>query len=259
MLIIAGVGLINSLVNASSLIIEARRDGDVLNPAIPLFLEASSFAVILALAPMIGMAVRKRPIAKEGLPRSLAVHAALTVPFSLAHVALMVEIRAAGYRLAGARYGFFDDGFLLPLIYEWRKDAITYAIIGAIFWYFERRAVEAAAPAPGARVEIRDGGAVFFLDPADIFFVSSAGNYVEIHTAHKAHLIRGTMAAWERRLSPFGFVRIHRSRLVNPARVMACRVTASGDMEITLDDGRALPGSRRHRAVLTGLASSRNA
>lgn len=249
-LIIAGVGFINTLVNASSLIIEARRDGDVLNPAVPFFLEVSSFLVILSLAPFIGRAIRRWPIREEGLPRSLAVHAALTVPFSLAHVALMVAVRETGYRLAGGRYGFFEDGVLLPLVYEWRKDAVTYAILAAIFWYFERFN-EKPAPVTPQRIELRDGATASYLDPSEIIFVASAGNYVEFHTSRKTHLIRGTLSAWEKVLAPFGFARIHRSRLVNPARISLCKPTPSGDIEIIFDDGSSAPGSRRYRDRLT--------
>jgi hypothetical protein len=253
MLIIAAAGAINTIVNASSLIIEARREGEALDPAIPFFLEFSSFLVILALAPFIGRAVRMWPIRKEGLPRALSLHLALTIPFSLAHVGLMVVIRELGFRLSGDRYGFFDDGVLLPLLYEWRKDVITYAVLAAIFWYFERRSAKPPA-APPSRIELRDGGATFYVDPADIVFVSSAGNYVEFHTAHKTHLIRGTLSAWAQHLAPLGFARVHRSRLVNPAHIASCRPAASGDVEIILRDGRALPGSRRYRAALAGLA-----
>jgi hypothetical protein len=252
MALIAAVGVINTLINASSLLMEARRDGDVLPVQVPFFLEFSSLAVILGLAPLIARAVRLVPLRKEGLPRALLIHAALTVPFSLAHVGLMVVIRELGYRLAGARYGFFDEGLVLPLVYEWRKDVVTYAILGAIFWYFDRRRAE-QAPAPPARIELRDGGAAFYLEPADIHYVSSAGNYVEFHTTHKTHLIRGVLTAWEKQLAPLGFARIHRSRLVNRERIASCRPTASGDMEVVLDDGRKLVGSRRYRAALSGL------
>ncbi|MBC7769500.1 MAG: LytTR family transcriptional regulator, partial [Phycisphaerales bacterium] len=52
------------------------------------------------------------------------------------------------------------------------------------------------------------------------------------------------------RLAARGFVRVHRSRLVNRARIGAIKPTPSGDVEITLDDGRILAGSRRYRAAL---------
>ena len=56
--------------------------------------------------------------------------------------------------------------------------------------------------------------------------------------------------AFEERLAGRGFLRIHRSRLVNRARVAAFKPTPSGDLEITLDDGSVIGGSRRFRDAL---------
>jgi DNA-binding LytR/AlgR family response regulator len=63
-------------------------------------------------------------------------------------------------------------------------------------------------------------------------------------------LVRGTLASWEARLLARGFVRVHRSRLVNKTQIAALKPTPSGDIEITLANGRTVLGSRRYRAVL---------
>jgi DNA-binding LytR/AlgR family response regulator len=62
--------------------------------------------------------------------------------------------------------------------------------------------------------------------------------------------VRGTLSAWETRLTARGFIRVHRSRLVNRTKITALKPTPSGDMEITLGEGRTVLGSRRYRAVL---------
>jgi DNA-binding LytR/AlgR family response regulator len=103
------------------------------------------------------------------------------------------------------------------------------------------------------RIEVRDGGAAVFLAAGDITHVEAAGNYVEFHTAAKAHLVRGTLASWEARLLARGFVRVHRSRLVNRARIASIKPTPAGDVEIALDTGKTLAGSRRYR---TGLETA---
>jgi DNA-binding LytR/AlgR family response regulator len=104
---------------------------------------------------------------------------------------------------------------------------------------------------PGeSRIEIRDGASAVFLAPTDLLFLEAAGNYIEFHTASRTHLVRGTLAAWEAQLADRGFVRIHRSRLVNRARIATIKPTPAGDIELTLDDGRTLTGSRRYRAAL---------
>jgi DNA-binding LytR/AlgR family response regulator len=176
---------------------------------------------------------------------------AMTAPFSLAHILAIFVSREAAYWTVGERYGFFDGGVALTLLYEWRKDVLSYAAIGAVYWWSQRQAERPPAERPGdQRIAIRDGGAAVFLAPREIAWVEAAGNYIEFHTAARTHLVRGTLAAWEAQLAARGFVRVHRSRLVNRARIASIKPTPSGDLEIGLDDGRVLGGSRRYRAAL---------
>lgn len=252
-LFIAAVSLVVVLVNATSDILEIRR-AEIDTPWWePVVWEVTSAIVIVAMAPLIGLAVRRWTPQRDDLVRPLLIQFALTVPFAVAHVAAIYVMRTSIYELVGGEYGYFDDGLGLVLLYEWRKDVLTYAIIAATYWIFaylaERRAAP-AGPTPDERIEIRDGGAAVFLPPSDISHVEAAGNYVEFHTPSRTHLVRGTLASWEARLTARGFVRVHRARLVNRARIAALKPTPSGDVEITLTDGRTLSGSRRYRAGL---------
>ena len=98
----------------------------------PAVWEATSGGVLLGLAwiPML-MVVRFSP-ERPGRLRSAGAHIAATVPFSLAHVGLMVALREAAYALAGEVYDF--DGGTGALLYEYRKDFVSYVIFAAIFW-----------------------------------------------------------------------------------------------------------------------------
>lgn len=49
----------------------------------------------------------------------------------------------------------------------------------------------------------------------DVQFVESMREYVRIHTSDKRYMIHQTMNAMEQRLSTHGFIRVHRSYLVN--------------------------------------------
>ena len=259
-LLILAVGVVITVVNATSEILEAQRDGDTLDPRGPFTWEVSSLLLVLALAPCIGMAVRRWPPRGEDWPRIAAIHAALTVPFSLLHVGGMVAIRKAVYALAGSFYDFSHGVLARELFYEWRKDVLIYALLAATYYVFQRY-TEARSPATGGdqRIEIRDGSAAVFLAPGDILLVEAAGNYVEFHTGARTHLVRATLAAWEARLAQCGFVRVHRGRLVNRSRIASIKPTPAGDVEIMLDDGRTVIGSRRYRGNLEaapGAASS---
>ncbi len=247
----AALGFVVAFVNATSEIMEANRDGRDLHPAAPFLWEFSSFALMLALAPLIGEAMRRWPPRRDGLPLFAGLHLALTLPYSIVHVAGMVGLRKAGYALYGSFYEFSHGALMREFFYEWRKDVVGYAVIAAVYWYFQNQARKAAdAPPADPRIEIRDGGRTFFLAPAEIVLVEAAGNYVEIHTADKTHLVRGALSGFEAQLAGHGFVRVHRARLVNRARIRAWKPTPSGDLELTLDDGRSVAASRRYRAAL---------
>ncbi len=250
--IVALVGAAVAFVTASSDLTEIRRSGADIHWAEPVLWEITSAITIIALAPLVGLAVRRWPLREDNLLRPGLIHFALTVPFAAAHVLAIFVSREAAYWAVGAHYGFFhEDGVLGTFIYEWRKDVLTYAAIAALYLWYQHRAERPPTPRTGdARIEIRDGASAVFLAPADILFLEAAGNYVEFHTAGRTHLVRGTLAAWEGRLADRGFARIHRARIVNRARISAIKPTPSGDVEITLDDGRTLTGSRRYRAAL---------
>ncbi len=242
-------GLALTFVNATSEIIE----GVSHHWIEPVLWEGTSVIIIAALAPLVGHAVRRWPPRAGNLPAFAIIHFGLTIPFALVHIFFIFVTREMAYKLFDARYGFFDDGVAITLLYEWRKDVLVYAAIAAIYWIFryidERERAAASSPADD-RIKLQDGGAAVFLAPDDISHVEAAGNYVEFHTAHRSHLVRGTLASWEERLLARGFVRVHRSRLVNRSKVAALKPTRSGDFEISLLDGTTIAGSRRYRAQL---------
>jgi hypothetical protein len=254
-LVILAVGSVITFVNVTSVLLEAQRDGDQLDWWRPFTWEVSSLAVNMALAPFIGEAMRRMPPRQDNLLRFFPVHLAITAPYSILHIAGMVGIRKAIYALAGDFYDFSHGAMARELFYEWRKDVLTYSALAATYYFYrryeEQRAAKNAAPID-ERIEVRDGGAAVFLAPGDISHVEAAGNYVEFHTGAKTHLVRGTLASWEARLTARGFIRVHRSRLVNRTKIASLKPTPSGDLEITLSDGRAVLGSRRYRATLAG-------
>lgn len=250
--LIALVGVFVGFVTASSVLTEiARSDAEVAWWK-PVLWETTSAIVIIGMAPLVGWAMQRWRPNEEMLVRDGLIHLGLTLPFAAVHVAAIFVMRETAYWAVGERYGFFDeDGVLGTFIYEWRKDILIYATIAAVYWWFQRRADQPPAPAPGDnRIEIRDGATAAFLPPADILMLEAAGNYVTFTTAARSYLVRGTLAAWEARLSTRGFVRIHRARIVNRARIAEIKPTPAGDIEIKLDDGRTIIGSRRYRAVL---------
>jgi hypothetical protein len=258
LIFVIAVAVVVVAVNASSDFLEMQRAGLPFRWWEPVAWEVTSAIVILAMAPLIGMAVRRWTPTRDNFIRPGLIHFGLTIPFALIHIAGIYAMRNAIYWLGDARYGFFDDGVALVVFYEWRKDVLTYAVIAATYWIFQYIADRRTAPAADGRIEVRDGASAVFLAPSEITHVEAAGNYVEFHTAGKTHLVRGTLASWEAQLTARGFARVHRSRLINRASIAAMRPTASGDLEITLSDGRIVLGSRRYRAAFEGNDGRQN-
>ena len=69
----------------------------------------------------------------------------------------------------------------------------------------------------------------------------------------RTHLVRGTLAAEETRLTRFNIVRVHRTRLVNLSRVTGLKAGPNGDFELTLDTGQPISGSRRYRDAVASI------
>jgi LytTr DNA-binding domain len=81
-----------------------------------------------------------------------------------------------------------------------------------------------------------------FLKTSDICFLRSAGNYCEIHAHGRTHLVRITLSVAADRLAPLGFVRIHRTLIVNVARIAFIdRGFQNRNQRLRLDNGDMLP------------------
>jgi two-component system LytT family response regulator len=104
------------------------------------------------------------------------------------------------------------------------------------------------------RVIVRSGGRVQFISPDRIDWVEAEGNYVCLRVGAESFLVRDTMAGLGARLGA-GFFRIHRSTIVNVARIRELRLAAGGDYDVILKDGRMLPLSRLYRDALQARLS----
>ncbi|KFL37159.1 LytR/AlgR family response regulator transcription factor [Arenimonas donghaensis] len=97
------------------------------------------------------------------------------------------------------------------------------------------------------RLAIRDGHRTLRIDLASVRWVDAAGDYMCIHTDAETYVLRATMRELEARLDPREFPRVHRSTLVNAARVVALRPHLNGEQFLTLDCGHEIKLSRSYR------------
>jgi hypothetical protein len=254
--ILAVATLLFAIVNVLSFLDERAAMG---RPPIPWWQpavwEGTSGVVLLALAWIPMLLVRRLPPEGPRWPRAIAAQLAMTIPFSLAHVALMIGLRKAAYAMIGAHYEFGGGG----LLYEYRKDLLSYAIYAATYWIVRRLRMRGATQGPAPdHFDIDEGQRLIRVAKPDILGARSSGNYVEFLLADgRRPLMRTTLAGVEAMLAQAGFVRTHKSWLVNPARVVEIVAEGSGDYGLRLTDGTHLPLSRRYPEALALLRPGR--
>jgi DNA-binding LytR/AlgR family response regulator len=107
-----------------------------------------------------------------------------------------------------------------------------------------------------ARIAIKAKGRVLFVDAIDVVMAKAQGNYVALMHKSGCYLVRETIATAEQKLAPLGFVRIHRSILVNKALVKDLRRDNTGTYVLRTTDGREYPVGRAYKDNLKVIARS---
>jgi len=100
------------------------------------------------------------------------------------------------------------------------------------------------------RLVIKTSGRIYFLETAEIDWIEAEGNYVSVHSAKKAHLLRETISSLEAQLDPKKFLRIHRSSIVRIDRIQELQPWFHGEYRIILQNGTQLTLSRNYRDKL---------
>jgi two-component system, LytTR family, response regulator len=106
------------------------------------------------------------------------------------------------------------------------------------------------------RVVVRDRGQILFVNVADIDWIEAAGYYACLHVNTQTHIIRRTLAELARDLGDENFVRIHRSVIVNLARVCRLELQDSGEYAVVLKSNARLKLSRRVKKSLRDRLTS---
>ncbi len=219
----------------------------------PILWESTAGVTILLAALIPWVLLRYFRIERRPLWQSATVTILCAPLFSIVHVASFVALRMAIYAADGLRYDF---GPVVPgFEYEASRDIFGYVGAFAVFWvaarFFERR--QEVAPAGQRLFDIRDGARLIRVPIADILAVTSAGNYVEfVLRDGRKPLMRKPLSTLEAELMADGFVRTHRSWLVNAMQVTGLKPEGSGDYEVELGSV-SVPLSRRFPEALAKL------
>jgi two-component system LytT family response regulator len=97
---------------------------------------------------------------------------------------------------------------------------------------------------------IRDGGRLHRIPVAEIAWIEAEDYCTRIHAGDRRPLVRRSMQSLAEELAPAGFLRVHRSAIVNLSRVREVTPLATGDADARLADGTIVRISRTYRDSL---------
>ena len=205
-----------------------------------------------SVSPLLVALTRRFPLPGPRNWRNASIHAAGAI--AVAFVLIVISCFLVAWILLGDALPSIDDvrsqlaaNWLLLVFAISAFTAISHAV------HFSPRRTAEAQPAPSSqpsRVSVKTRGRLHYVEVASIEWIESQGNYLALHVGRHAHLVRETLANFERRLDPDKFVRVHRRTIVAVDRIREIRSLANGDRTLILQDGRELRASRSYREVL---------
>jgi two-component system, LytTR family, response regulator len=83
------------------------------------------------------------------------------------------------------------------------------------------------------------------LPRGSILYLQAQGDYVRVVADDGRFLLRARMSELERRLSPFGFARVHRGYIANLRRAVEVRPRPGGTAALVFPGGTEIPVARR--------------
>lgn len=112
-------------------------------------------------------------------------------------------------------------------------------------------------PSRAMRIPCERDGSTLFIDPRDVAFVRAEGHYTHVYTKDAQHFCAWPITEATKRLVPAGFLKAHRSYLINPDQVQHFeRHKDNGMCRFTAVDLPPVPVSRSHlKAVREALGA----
>ena len=107
---------------------------------------------------------------------------------------------------------------------------------------------------PSIRIAIKVKGRIRFINSDDVVAVLAEGNYVLLQQESSSYLLRESISVVAEALEPFGFVRIHRSVIVNSAFVEEIKPYPTGEYGLNVKGGKEYTVTRTYKENLKSLA-----
>jgi len=104
------------------------------------------------------------------------------------------------------------------------------------------------------KIAIKANGRILFIAPDDVMAVHAEGNYVLLQADTSSYLLRVSISSVAKKLRPYGFLRIHRSVLVNASFVEELQPLPTGEYTLRIKGGREYTVTRTYKSNLKDLA-----
>ena len=114
------------------------------------------------------------------------------------------------------------------------------------------RRLEDIAKQQPPRIAFKAKGRILFLELAEIVAVEAEGNYVWLRP--NPNLLRESLSSMARKLKPYGFIRIHRSVVVNVTAVEEIQPLPTGEYRLLVKGGKEYLVTRTYKENLRDLA-----
>jgi two-component system LytT family response regulator len=105
-----------------------------------------------------------------------------------------------------------------------------------------------------ARIAFKAKGSILLLDLADILAVQAEGNYVSLRHRTNPYLVHESLSSMAEKLKPYGFIRIHRSVVVNISAVEEIQPLPTGEYRLRVKGGKEYFVTRTYKHNLRDLA-----
>jgi DNA-binding LytR/AlgR family response regulator len=116
------------------------------------------------------------------------------------------------------------------------------------------RQLEDIAKRQAPRIAFKAKGSILLLDLADILAVQAEGNYVSLQHRPNPYLVRESLSSLAEKLKPYGFIRIHRSVVVNIPAVEEIQPLPTGEYRLRVKGGKEYLVTRTYKHNLKDLA-----
>ena len=107
-----------------------------------------------------------------------------------------------------------------------------------------------------AKIAIKAKGSIVFIDPNDVIAVEAEGNYVSVQRRSDSYWLRESISVMAEILKPYGFVRIHRSVLVNSSCVEQIKSRPARAYGLRTTNGKEYTVTRTYKNNLKSLAAA---